>query len=116
MISGLYYPCFSSLPHALLEDTGDAEGQRVEALDEAGEGNLAAITYLKRRTALLATVSDANRATVAALLSDREALERDIAALKSRKKDLNEDRYYDDLETLFVNLARLNDRIEGEGQ
>ena len=100
--------------HPLLDDTGDAEGQRVENLDGAGEGNLAAITYLKRRTALLATVSDANRAAVAALLSDKEAIERDIAALKSRKNNLDEDRYYADLETLFVRLARLNDRIEGE--
>ena len=101
--------------HALLDDTGDAQGQRVEDLEAAAEGNLAGITYLKRRTALLATVSDANRTAVAGMLRDKEALERDIATLKSRKNNLSEDRYYADLEVLFVRLARLNDRIE-EGQ
>ena len=102
--------------HALLDDTGDAQGFRVEELDAAAEGNLAAITFFKRRTAILATVSDANREAVAALLHNKEAVERDIAALKSRKNRLDEDRYYAQLENLFVTLARLNDRIEAGGQ
>ena len=100
--------------HALLDDTGDGKGYRVEELDEAAEGNLAAVTYLKRRTAVLATVSGENRAEIVAMLGEKDALERDIADLKSRKKNLNEDRYYAELETLFVRLARLNDRIEGQ--
>ena len=87
---------------------------RVEELDEAAEGNLAAVTYLTRRTAVLATASGENRAKIVAMLGEKDALERDIADLKSRKKNLNEDRYYAELETLFVRLARLNDRIEGE--
>ena len=102
--------------HALLDDTGDGQGSRVEELEEAAEGNLAAITYLKRRAAVLASVSGANRAVVAALLGEKETLERDIAELKSRKSRLGEDRYYAELEILFVRLARLNDRIEREGQ
>ena len=102
--------------HALLDDTGDAQGFRVEELDAAAEGNLAAITFFKRRTAILATVSDANREAVASLLHSKEAVERDIAALKSRKNRLDEDRYYAQLENLFVTLARLNDRIEAGGQ
>lgn len=99
--------------NALLDDTGDGQGYRVEELDDAAEGNLAAVTYLRRRTAVLAAVSGANRAEVVAMLGEKEALERDIADLKSRKNRLDEDRYYADLETLFVRLARLNDRIEG---
>ena len=99
--------------HALLDDTGDAEGYRVEELDNAAEGNLAAITFFKRRTAILDTVSEANREAVASLLHSKEGVERDIAALKSRKNRLDEDRYYAQLEDLFVTLARLNDRIEG---
>ncbi len=102
--------------HALLDDTGDAEGYRVEELDEAAEGNLAAITFFKRRTVILAGISDENREAVASLLHSKEAVERDIAALKSRKNRLDEDRYYDQLEDLFVTLARLNDRIEAQGQ
>ena len=42
-------------------------------------------------------------------------LERDIAEWKSRKAILSEDAYYARLETLFVSLARLNDRIESGG-
>jgi len=99
--------------HALLDDTGDGQGHRLEDLEAAGEGNLAAVTYLKRRTALLASVSGADREAVATMLREREMIERDIADLKSRKGTLEEDRYYASLETLFVRLARLNDRIEG---
>ncbi|MFQ5568739.1 MAG: hypothetical protein ACE5G0_03630 [Rhodothermales bacterium] len=100
--------------HALLEDTGDTQAYRVEELDEAAEGNLAAITYLKRRTAALAAIPAANRAALAQLLGDKDTVERDIAELKSRKNRLRENDYYAQLETLFVHLARLNDRIEAE--
>lgn len=99
--------------HALLEDTGDAQGHRVEDLDAEAEGNLAAVTYLRRRTAALAAVSDGNRSAVADMLRERELLERNIADVKSRKNSLDEDRYYAELEMLFVRLARLNDQIEG---
>ncbi len=102
--------------HALLEDTGDAEGHRIEDLGARGEGNLAAVTYLRRGGGVLAGTSAADRAVLAPLLQERDALERDIAALKSRKQALNEGAYYARLETLFVRLARLNDRIEGQGQ
>lgn len=98
--------------HALLEDTGDAEGYRVEELDEAGEGNLAAITTLRRGGAAIASLSAEERAALGPLLQEKEAIERDIAVVKSRKSDLGEDVYYAQLETLFVQLARLNDRIE----
>jgi hypothetical protein len=98
--------------HALLEDTGDAKGYRVEELDEAGEGNLAAITTLRRGGAAIASLSAEDRATLGPLLQEKETIERDIATVKSRKNDLDEDAYYAQLETLFVRLARLNDRIE----
>lgn len=99
--------------NALLDDNGDAEGHRIEELEEAAEGNLAAVTYLKRRTDVLATVSTENRGAVAEMLRQRDALERDIAEVKNRKNGMDEDRYYAELETLFVQLARLNDRMEG---
>ncbi len=96
--------------HALLEDTGDAKGYRAEELEAAGEGNLAGLTYLRRRATALAAGPDG--AALAPLLREKERLERDIAEVKSRKNRLGEDEYYRQLEVLFVRLARLNDRIE----
>ena len=99
--------------HPQLDDSGDAEGTRAERLDGSPDGNLAAVTYLRRRGASLAAVSGADRAEAARLLQQRDALERDIAALKSRKINFAEDDYYARLEMLFLRLARLNDRLEG---
>lgn len=97
--------------NALLEDTGDGVGVRLEDLADSGEGSLASVTYLRRSTALAA---GADPATVGPLLRERDTLERDIAALKTRKPQLDEDAYYAQLETLFVRLARLNNDIERE--
>lgn len=91
--------------HSLLDDNTDGEGTRVEVLDESGDGNLASVTWLRRTQVLTGNPT---------LASERTALETQIAALKSRKSQLGPDAYYAELETLFVALARLNDRIEGE--
>ena len=94
--------------HALLEDTGDGEGHEVDELDEAGEGALAAVTYLKRREApALAAGEEAT-----SVWREREEIEQAVAALKSRKTQLETDVYYAELETLFVRLARLNETLE----
>ena len=92
--------------HSLLEDTGDGEGVRVEALNDSAEGHLAGITYLRRGT-ILVVADDA-------LAQERSMLEGRIAELKTRKQDLSDTAYYAELETLFVALARLNDRIEAQ--
>ncbi len=89
---------------ALLEDTGDGQGFRAGELAEAAEGNLAGVIYLRRPP--LVAGGDALQ------LREKEQLERDIAALKSRKAALSEDAYYAELESLFVRLARLNDLLE----
>ena len=94
--------------HALLDDTGDGEGHEVGDLDEAGEGALAAVTYLKRREApALAASEEATSAW-----REREEVEQAVAALKSRKTQLEPDVYYAELETLFVRLARINETLE----
>lgn len=98
--------------HALLDDTGDAKGHRVNELEEAAEGNLAAITFLKRGTTAMLATNGVNAGAVSQLLRDKEDIEREVAALKSRKNQLAEDIYYAELEVLFVRLARLNDTIE----
>ncbi len=93
--------------HALLDDNGDGTPTRFDELDAAQDGGLAVLTYLQPPPAV-ASVSEAARP----LLREKEALERSIAALKSEKAAMNEDAYYAELESLFVQLARLNARIE----
>ena len=91
---------------ALLDDTGDGSGHSAEELQDAAEGALAASTFLRRAAGgVAAGVSPDQRRA-------QEALRREIAELQSRKSQLAEDAYYDQLETLFVRLARLNQDIE----
>ncbi len=97
---------------ALLEDTGDGQGFRVEELAEAGEGSLAGVTYLGRRATALADAGGVNNAALREMLREKEEIERTVADLKRRKGGLDEDAYYAQLETLFVRLARLNDAME----
>ncbi len=97
--------------HSLLEDTGDGQGYRLEELESAAEGNLAAITHFRRPTTLAGGQHGAGL-----LQGEKEKLEHSIVALKGRKESLAEDTYYAELEQLFVALARLNDRIEREDQ
>lgn len=92
--------------HSLLEDTGDGSGYRLEELDEEGEGYLAQITYFRSADDLDIP------AGAGPLASEKRELEQDIALLKSRKQDLSEERYWTELERLFVALARLNEQIE----
>ena len=91
---------------ALMDDTGDGSGYAAEELEDAAEGALAASTFLRRATgeATDDVPPDERRA--------QEALRREIAELQSRKSQLAEDVYYDQLEALFVRLARLNGEIE----
>ena len=96
--------------HALLEDTGDLKGYGADALDAAGEGNLAGLTILRRRSAALAAA--ASDPAMRGPLREKEAIERAVAELKSRKPELGGDAYYAQLETLFVRLARLMEEIE----
>lgn len=96
--------------HPMLDDTGDRKGFRAEALEDNAEGNLAAVTYMKRRSAALAASGAVAGSTQQ--LREREDLEREIAALKSRKAGMEVNAYYAELETLFVRLARLNDALE----
>lgn len=91
--------------HSLLDDNGDGEGTRVEMLDESTDGFAAGVTWLKRSQMLVGDPI---------LVSERTTLEGQIALLKARKRELEVDAYYAELETLFIALARLNERIEEE--
>ncbi|NND73211.1 MAG: hypothetical protein HKN43_16680 [Rhodothermales bacterium] len=97
---------FLATEHALLDDNGDGRGHQYSEQGTSGDGNLAAVLYLNKRT----TSGIAGSGDLAA---DRSNLERQIAEVKSMKDALSADEYYGQLEVLFVQLARLSDRIEG---
>jgi len=91
--------------HALLEDNGNGVGTRfevfqgVEATDPKADG---------RRAAQVALVlSEEEQKLTEAQRHQRDVLERELDALKSRRADLGEDRYYADLETLMRKLAEV---------
>ena len=97
---------------ALLSDTGSVEGVRLKDLDASGAGQFAAFTYLSAGETELIAASAQGRPEISAWLQEKDQIERDIAALKSRKADMNVDDYYSELELLFVRLAQGNDRVE----
>lgn len=97
--------------HALLDDNGDGAPTRFDALGDAQDGALAATTYLRPPQAMASTSEVARP-----LLRKKEALHRSIADLKGRKTAMDEGAYYAELESLFVQLARLNQRIEDNQQ
>lgn len=92
--------------HAAIEDSGDGEAARFDALDGSDDGALASVTFLRPPDAL-ARVDEADRP----LVRERESIQRSIAELKTRKDAMNEDAFYDELESLLVRLARLNDEL-----
>jgi hypothetical protein len=74
------------------------------------EGALAGTFTLARLgKALEAAADPATRA----LISQREALEREIGALKLRKESMAEEQYFDELQKLLVRLAQLQEKIDG---
>lgn len=95
---------------AILDDNGDQTGSRLEELENGVDGHLAGITYLSSSVRALA--SDGGENMDPNWLRERESIEVEIADLKSKKSNMSEDDYYDELEVLFVKLARGNDAAE----
>lgn len=102
--------------HALIDDNGDGKGTEWDKLEGSTDGAVASVTRLNSRSASLAGLSPENRGAASELLSHKERLEIEIAEAKSRKASLSTDEYYAKLEVLFVELARLNNTIEGVGR
>lgn len=94
--------------HALIDDSGDGQGTRLEELRDSADGHLAEVTFLRRPSLEGVT------GILARMQQDKEGIERGIAALKSRKASMNVNAYYDELEVLFVRLARLNNSMDRE--
>ncbi len=96
--------------HALLEDTGDGAGVRVEELAESDEGRLARTVFLLRPASLLAAA--ATDSTTMRLLQERELVNSEIYQLRSEKESYQEYIYFRRLEPLFIRLARINDELD----
>lgn len=96
--------------HALLDDTGDALGTQadwfrgVRAIRTAKDG---ATPDGLRANQLCLIRSDREKQLSPEVRTRRDALELQIAALRTRKSQLPEDDYYRQLEPLLVDLAKL---------
>lgn len=96
--------------HALIEDSGDGVGTRAEAFHgvrvaEAPAEGKTAEGLLARQWALL--LSDADAQLTDAQRARRDALEREVEALKGKRKDLGDDAYYGKLEALMLEISRI---------
>ncbi len=96
--------------HSLLDDNGDGLGTPPDWF--------AGVRLVKRgrdgkqpdgpRAAQIHLVhSDAERALTAEQRAQRDALERDLAALRDRKAEMKEDEYLRELEALLLRIARI---------
>ncbi len=103
--------------HPQLEDTGDKNAVRVTDLSPLGEGNLAEITYMKNSLAILTGNKNAEADSVLIrLMKEKADIEIKIAELRSKKVSMTETEYFDQLEKLLLDLARINDEIERKGK
>lgn len=93
--------------HAQLDDDGDGNPSRLDAVEAGDEGDFAALTYIRPPDAQMA-VSEA----ALPILREKEGIEQEIAQLKGRKERMSEDAYYAELESLFVRLALLNEQLD----
>ena len=98
--------------HALLDDDGDGEGS-LEPSPDGPDGTLANRFFLAQAPAALAGAAD--DPAVAALLARKREVEEGIAALRARRDELEEEEYDAQLETLLVELARINRAIRESG-
>ena len=89
--------------HALLDDNGDGVGHE-EAKE--GDGAIAKTTYLDSKT-----VEQAG-AAIARLLEERQRIEQEIEKLKSRKDQMKQEEYEEQLERLLVDLAKVSQEIK----
>jgi hypothetical protein len=96
--------------HALMDDNGDRLGSRSEWFD----GTTATRTPSKeakpdgeRAGQKVLVKNEFERRLNPAQRSRRDALEREVKELRRRKSELEEDAYYERLEKLLIDLARL---------
>jgi hypothetical protein len=93
---------------AMLDDNGDGVGR--EARSEGPDGALAAVTYLQPSV----TISEPADTVLGVLLRRRAALETSIEQLRAKKPSLAPADYDAQLETLMLEMARLDRQIRAE--
>lgn len=98
--------------HAVLDDNGDGEGS-LDASLEGPDGLLAATFTFGRGIAIEGAATD--DPVLAALLAERDEIERRIDELRVVRNALPEDEYLDRMEPLLVELALKNREIEAAG-
>jgi hypothetical protein len=101
--------------HALIEDNGDGIGTRAQAfhgvrLAEAPPEGKTAEGLLARQWALL--LSDADAQLTDVQRTKRDGLEREVEALKAKRKELGDDAYYLKLESLLLEISRIYETSE----
>ncbi len=92
--------------HALLDDNGDRTGSTAPGA-EGTDGALARAVFIGEGTATPAPTDAAG----AALVSEKRALETQIADLRARTASLKPDEYEARLEALLVELALKNEAL-----
>jgi hypothetical protein len=98
--------------HAVLDDNGDGEGS-TEASADGPDGRLAATFTFGTGVALEGAPTD--DPVLAALLAERDDIQRRIDELRAVRNVLSEDQYLDQMEPLLVELALKNREIEAAG-
>ena len=96
--------------HSLLEDNGDGLGTPpdwyagVRAIKKSKDGSA---PDGQRAAQIHLVHSVAERALTAEQRSERDALERELAALRERKTAMKEDEYFRELEAVLLKIARI---------
>lgn len=93
-----------STERSVLDDDGDGVGREAEAPGQ--DGSLARALYLDPERS-----TGSGDPVVAALERQRAALEKQLEDLKGRRNELPEDKYQAELESIFIELARIGQEI-----
>lgn len=99
-----------STEHSLLDDTGDSLGTPADwftGLRATKKPQSKAEPDGLRASQLVLVPSTSERALSAEQRSNRDSLERDLAALRARKAEMKEDEYFTALEALLLKLAQI---------
>jgi hypothetical protein len=100
--------------HALLDDNGDGLGtpadwfRGIRAVKKAKHGTTSD-GYRAHQVVLVR--SEQERRIPSELIAERNRLELAVAELRERKSQMSEDAYYDQIEQLLLDLAKLHEKI-----